>query len=69
LDPEGTPVDVRLEWWLIAQQYDGLIDDDGDEPKNAMDKVMRDRGYSERQIRKMLSLYGKKRRQRAPRRR
>jgi hypothetical protein len=50
--------------WLIARQVDGLIDDDGYEPKDAVNEVIRHRRRSLRHIRTALSKYGKPRRHR-----
>jgi hypothetical protein len=60
-----------LERWLIAQQFDGLVDGDaefgekGMEPKLAMDVVKKNRNCSIRKIRGALKAYGKPRRYRA----
>jgi hypothetical protein len=53
-----------LELWLIAQQVDGLIDEDGKSPKDAVDAVKRGRRRSVRHIRTALKAYGKPRRYR-----
>jgi hypothetical protein len=53
-----------LELQLIAQQVDGLIDEDGKSPKDAVDAVKRDRRRSVRHIRTALKAYGKSRRYR-----
>jgi hypothetical protein len=53
-----------FEKQLIARQVDGLIDDAGYEPKDAVEEVKRRRGRSVRHIRTAISKYGKWRRQR-----
>jgi hypothetical protein len=53
-----------IERRLIAQQVDGLIDEDGKSPKDAVDAVKRDRRRSVRHIRTALKAYGKPRRYR-----
>jgi hypothetical protein len=53
-----------LEKWLMAQQYDGLIDDDGKKPKAAFTEVKAWRDTSERTLRRAISAHGKSRRKR-----
>jgi hypothetical protein len=54
----------QLEQRLIAQQVDGLIDEDGKSSKDAVDAVSRDRRRSARHVRTALKAYGKSRRYR-----
>jgi hypothetical protein len=51
-----------LERRLIAQQFDGLVDEEGMEPEDAMKAVMKSRDCRERKIRYALKHYGKPRR-------
>jgi hypothetical protein len=54
----------QLEKWLIAAQYDGLIDEDGLIPKNAFEDVKTWRGRGARTVRRAIKQYGKPRRKR-----
>jgi hypothetical protein len=54
-----------LEKQLIALQVDGLIDEEGMKPKQAVEAVKKDRDCSTRHIRTALRAYGKPRRYRA----
>ena len=51
-----------LERWLIAEQFDGLVDEEGMTPKQAMDVVKKDRNCSTGKIRGALRAHGKSRR-------
>lgn len=54
----------NLERWLIAQQVDGLIDEEGRKSKKAVAEVAKDRGCSPRKVRGALKAHGKPRRYR-----
>ena len=49
---------------LIAQEFDGRVDEEGLKPKQAMAAVMKNRDCSVRKIRTALKVYGKTRRHR-----
>ena len=53
-----------LEKWLIAHQFDGLVDEEGMTPAQAMDAVKKNRDCSVRTIRTALKAHGKPRRYR-----
>ena len=54
-----------LERWLIAQEFDGLVDEEDLKPAQAMAAVMKNRECSPRKVRGALRAYGKPRRHRA----
>jgi hypothetical protein len=53
-----------LEKQLIARQVDGLVDENGLSPGEAVEEVRRDRNRSVRHVRTALAQYGKRRRPR-----
>jgi hypothetical protein len=54
-----------LERWLIAQEFDGLVDEEDLKPAQAMAAVTKNRECSPRKVRGALRAYGKPRRHRA----